>query len=360
MSAQFNTGLLLLARQYRGASQSQVASDAGLNQGHYSRIENDLLPEGPSEDSVKRIAKALQFPTEFFYQSDGLMGLPLSVHPMNRKRAAVGERALRKIHAELNLRLVHMRRFLRAVELRPSSPLPRIDVDDGGGPQEIARVIRRAWLLPDGPIADLTAACERAGILIILSDLEPGIDGVAMSARDLPPCIFLNRNSSADRMRFSLAHELGHVLMHRVPTDDMEDEANSFAGELLLPERQFRSSLIGQRVTLEWLARQKRYWRVSMAFILYRASAIGALTRHQSEYLWKQLSSLGWRTREPIETDIEPESPSVFNKLVRMHVDDLGFDMDTVSKLVACNAEDLLALYGGLVAPGRAPLRIVK
>lgn len=83
MSAEFNASLLLLARQYRGTSQEQVAKDAGLNQGYYSRIENGLMPEGPSKESIERIATALDFPAEFFYQPDELSGLPLSVHPMD-------------------------------------------------------------------------------------------------------------------------------------------------------------------------------------------------------------------------------------------------------------------------------------
>ncbi len=78
-----------------------------------------------------------------------------------------------------------------------------------------------------------------------------------MNVRDLPPCIFLNQHVPADRMRFSLAHELGHIIMHTVPGDEIENEANAFAAELLVPEKQFRRALTGQRLSLEWLARQR-------------------------------------------------------------------------------------------------------
>jgi Zn-dependent peptidase ImmA (M78 family)/transcriptional regulator with XRE-family HTH domain len=358
MLTEFNPSLLLLARQYRRASQEEVAKDAGLNQGHYSRIENGLMPDGPSPESVERIAEALDFPVSFFYQPDGLSGLPLSVHPMDRRKSVVGERVLKQIHAELNIRLIHLRRYLRAVDLRPELPLPVIDVDDGGGPQEIARTVRTAWSIPDGPIDNLTDYCERAGILVIWCDLEKGIDGVTMKTRDLPPCIFLNKNAPPDRMRFSLAHELGHAIMHRIPTDQIEDEANAFAGELLVPERLFRRLLIGQRVTLEWLARQKAYWRTSMAFLLYRAGAIGALTRHQSEYLWKKLSAYGWKTREPQETDFAYEQPSVFPKLVRLHAEGLQYDLETLKNLLNTSVRDLQRIYGSYL--GRAGIYAVK
>src|SRR5437016_3096517 len=115
MQGTFNHMLLLLARQYRERSQSEVARAAGLTQGHYSRIENGLLPEGPSDDSVARIAKALSFPPAFFYQPEKAVGLPISVHPFHRKKQSVGERVLKRVHAELNFRLIHLRKLLEAI-----------------------------------------------------------------------------------------------------------------------------------------------------------------------------------------------------------------------------------------------------
>jgi len=359
--ATFNAALLLLARQYRGASQGEIAASAGLNQGHYSRIENGLLLDDPSPENIEKIAAALEFPVSFFYLQDGLAGLPLSVHPMHRRKAAVGERVLKQIHAELNIRLIHLRRYLRSVDLSPELPLPQIDVDDGGGPQEIARAVRRAWMIPDGPIENLTDLCERAGILVIWCALEKGIDGVTMKLRDLPPCIFLNREAPPDRMRASLAHELGHVVMHRFPTETMEEEANAFAAQLMVPERQFRRQFIGRSgISLEWLALQKAYWKMSMAFLLYRAGAIDAITRHQSEYAWKKISSMGWRQREPHDTDFPYEEPTVFPALLKLHSDTLGYDLQTIGRLVSAQPHDLIRLYRPHLGTGKAGLYVVK
>ena len=360
MPDEFNPALLLLARQYRKKSQSAVAHAAGVNQGHYSRIENGLTPGGPAPDSVERIAAALRFPVGFFYQGDGLAGLPLSVHPMHRRKHSVGERILKQIHAELNLRLIHLRRYLRAVDLEPELPRPMIDVDDGGGPLEIAKTIRKTWQIADGPINNLTDYCEAAGILVIWCEFGAAIDGVTMTVRDLPPCVFMNSQVPADRMRASLAHELGHIIMHQIPTDSIEDEANAFAGELLVPEQQFRRSAIGQRITLDWLARQKAYWKASMNFLLYRLGALDIITRHQSEYLWKKLSTLGWRTREPQETDFPPEATTVFPGLVKLHTEDLRYDLPALQALLNTDVTDLRHLYGAYLGKGRASLHLVK
>ncbi len=145
MSAAFNANLLLLARQYRGRSQADVAASAGLNQGHYSRIENGLTPDGPSRRIVSSASPLRSTSSPSFFLQDGLAGLPLSVHPMNRRKTAVGERAIKQIHAELNIRLIHLRRYLRAADIHPELPLLSIDVDDGGGPQAIAQTLRVTW-----------------------------------------------------------------------------------------------------------------------------------------------------------------------------------------------------------------------
>jgi Zn-dependent peptidase ImmA (M78 family)/transcriptional regulator with XRE-family HTH domain len=346
MGETFNHVLLLLARQYRVRSQSEVARAAGLNQGHYSRIESGLLPEGPSDDSVQRIAKALSFPKAFFYQSEKAVGMPLSVHPFHRKKASVGDRAIKRVHAELNFRLIHLRRFLEAVETERVLPLPLIDVDEGGGPREVARKIRAAWMIAPGPIQNLTELAERAGIMIIWCDFGADIDGVTMYVPDLPPCIFLNRTVLADRLRASLAHEIGHAVMHHVPTDTMEDEAYTFAAELLVPEKELRRDLIGGRVNLERLARLKAKWHVSMQFLLYQAGDIGCLTSHQSTYLWKQISRLGWKIREPAETEFAPEIPTLFPKVLKLHFDDLGYGLDEFSDLLRMFPNDIRYLYG--------------
>lgn len=342
----FNHSLLLLARQYREKSQSEIARAAGLNQGHYSRIENGLLPEGPSPENVERIAKAVSFPPSFFYQSEKIVGLPLSVHPMHRKKESVGERALKKVHAELNIRLIHVRKLLAAVETQSILPLPWIDVDEGGGAREIARTIRTAWMIPQGPVSNLTEYVEKAGVLVIWCDFGTAIDGVTMRLPDMPPCIFLNRSAPADRMRFSLAHELGHVIMHRIPTDMMEEEANTFAAELLVPEKELRRDLIGGRINLERLARLKARWRVSMAFLLFQAKDIGCLNAYQSQYLWKQISQKGWRTREPVETDFPHEQPTLFPRILNLHIEDLAYGVNEFVDLFRLGANDLRYLYG--------------
>ncbi|MFG1416999.1 XRE family transcriptional regulator [Xanthobacter sp. V0B-10] len=362
MTTVFNSDMLLLARQFRGKSQADVAQDAGLDQGYYSRLERGITNSLPSMSTIEEVAKALRFPVSFFTQSDELSGLPLSVHDVAwRKKASVNATDLKRLHAELNLRVMNLRRLLNTIDLAPELPLPRLDADEMGGADKVALFIRKAWMIPDGPIKNLTAMCERAGILVILTDFAEHVDGVTMRLRDVPPVIFLNKNAPADRMRHSLAHELGHLIMHAIPSDEMEDQADAFAGELLAPASQLRSDFIGGKVTLERLVQLKRYWRVSVASLLYRGSHAGFLSKNQADYLWRQLSARGWRKREPEETQFPAETTRLFEHIIALHRDQLGYTSSDFSALLHIDERDVQLLYG--VEPSIRPprqLRVVK
>ena len=362
MFDKFNHELLLLARQYRGRSQSEVSDMAGLDQGHYSRIERGLLNAPPQADTVNAISKALNFPVSFFLQEDEISGLPLSVHEASwRKKASVGATEMKRLHAELNLRIMHIRRFLQAVDLENELPLPRLDAEDLGGADKVAALMRRTWMIPDGPIGNLTSLCERAGILVIHCNFHAKIDGVTMRLRDVPPLIFLNKSAPPDRMRHSLAHELGHLIMHTVPTEQMEDEADTFAGEFLAPFDQVRPDLIGGKITLDRLARHKMYWRVSIASLLYKAGANGLLSGNQSGYLWRQLSARGWKKREPDETQFPPENPQLYEQILALHENDLGYAVSDFASMLNFSVEDVRDIYGVKGSDGvRRQLRVLQ
>ncbi|EPE95689.1 helix-turn-helix domain-containing protein [Rhizobium grahamii] len=362
MSSTFNHELLLLARQYRGKSQAEVSEEAGLDQGHYSRIERGLLNGEPLQSTIEAIASALRFPIDFFTQDDELSGLPLSVHDVAwRKKASVTAGEMKRLHAELNLRVMHLRRLLTSIDIKPDLPLPRVDADELGGADKVAQLIRRSWLIPDGPIKNLTALCERAGILVVICNFVENVDGVTMRLRDVPPVVFLNSKAPADRMRHSLAHELGHLIMHSVPTDEMEAEADLFAGELLAPAAQLRSDIIGGRVTLERLVQLKRYWRVSVASLLYRAGAAKLISDNQSSYLWRQLSARGWRKTEPPETQFPPEPTRLFVHVLDLHKSELNYTASDFSKLLRFDEDEVTTVYGVERREREKPtLRVIK
>jgi len=339
-------------------SQADLSSSSGVSQGNISKLENGLIDS--ADDVVEMIASALNFPSSLFHELDRIYGLPVSVHPMYRKRSSVGQRSLDKLEAELNLRLMHVRRLLKSSDLSPEFSLPELDIEDYGSPEEIANLVRRTWLLPSGPLSNLVESVERAGCIVSLCDFSnKSVDGVTVNAPGTPPCIFLNRNQPADRQRFSLAHELGHIVMHRVPTPTMEDEANKFASELLLPSKEVKPHLTG-KLTIQRLAALKPMWRVSMQALLFKAGELNCITANQKKYLWIQMSRSGYRRQEPKELDFPPEQPLILPELIRIHLEDLGYKISDLSRFLHVYEDDMLSMHPFPAKESFGALRLVK
>lgn len=341
-------------------SQGDLSRVSDVSQAQISKLEGGLIDL--QEGVVESLAEALHFPTSFFFQHDRVYGLPISVHPMYRKKASVAQRKLHRLEAELNIRQMHIRRLLKAAEFEGELVLPRLDIDEyGGDAKGVAELVRRTWLLPSGPLENLVDCVERAGCIVVHCDFSGlFVDGITIhQIPDLPPCIFLNQDQPADRQRFTLAHELGHIVMHRVPTPLMEDEANAFASALLLPASEIRPYVSG-RLTLQRLASLKPMWRTSMGALLYCARTSGAITANQSQYLWRQMSAAGYRRREPPELDFVQEEPKVLPELLRVHLEDLGYDMVELSEALHIHEDELRQIHP---IPGKQSgrfLRVVK
>ena len=168
-------------------------------------------------------------------------------------------------------------------------------------------------------INNVTACLERLGILVTGLEVPRGcevIDGISTPhLTDEPFVITLDLEKPGDRMRFSAAHELGHVLLHtgggtRAPeTKEMREiEADQFAAAFLLPRESLLDEL-APTLTLAGYARVKARWGVSIQAIIRRSLDLGVINHDRYQSLMIQLSSRGWRKAEPVK--IPRERPSI-------------------------------------------------
>ena len=336
-----NREMLILARQARSLTQTELAERLGVSQAQISKIENGL--DRADAALIERYAQVLDYRPSFFQQKDTLVGLPPYHH---RKRARLGSKKLDAIYAELNIRRLHLQTLVRSAELNTSKALPDLRLDEfGGDSAEAARVLREHWLLPRGPLKDVTRAVENAGVLVLVCDFGTDLlDGLSLRVEGLPPLIFLRADMSGDRYRFTLAHELGHLALHWYsPTSDdlMETQADRFAGAFLMPAHDITPFLTG--LTLNKLIMLKQVWGLSIQAILHRAKDLGAIAQRQYEALWRQISKAGYRKTEPVE--VPRERPSLLTEVVELHLDDLDYDVEDVSRLLHLNVAEFVRLY---------------
>jgi Zn-dependent peptidase ImmA (M78 family)/DNA-binding XRE family transcriptional regulator len=354
-----NGAMLRIARQRKGFHQTEAASRLGIDQSLLSRIENGFGE--PREEVLVRAETVYDLPRTFFFLTDPIYGAPVSIHPMWRRKADVAIRELDAIVAELNIRIMHLRRLLEGAEYAHANNLPRLDVDDYGDAEQIAALVRSHWKLPRGPIKDLTLLVERAGVLVAHSALGgASVSGVTFATPGVPPLIVLNSDQPADRLRFTLAHELGHLIMHRFPSPNMEQEANEFASALLMPTPDIKPFFIGRRIDLAFLASLKPEWKVAMQALLMRASSLELISKNQAQYLWKQINARRLRLREPPELDFPPEKPTVIETMLRVHLDALGYSASELAKLLHVRERHLREFYALAEEPRPRRFTVMK
>jgi Zn-dependent peptidase ImmA (M78 family) len=334
----FNPEMLILAREFRGLTQTELAERIGVKQGTVSKIESGLQ----SPDSVVGDAsRVLQFPTDFFKQEDRVFGFNAGVF-FHRKRQAVSDRILRRLHATMNITRMRIHRLLRALPGdEPHQFLFRkIDVAAyRNGPEEVADVAKAMWQVPIGPVRNMIEVIESAGGVVVPMDFGTlQADAISEWVPGYPPIFLINSNVgiTGDRLRLTLAHEVAHVLMHDYPHPDIEDQANSFAAEFLMPRKQIKASLY--HLTIAKLAQLKKIWKVSMAALIQRAHDLKTITENQRRYLFMALSKRGHRLREPIETDVPIERPLRVRLLVKSHCE-MGFSTQDLMKMLFLSDE---------------------
>lgn len=331
----FNPEMLQLARESRGMTQSALAKKAGLTQGFVSRAENG--DKEPSTEKLEAMSRALAYPIRFFFQQGRVAGLGISlVYYRKRSRTLVGD--LRRLQAEVNLRRLAVAQLLDGVELESHNTFQLMDIDDHDGDVEgVAALVRASWQLPLGPVKNLIGAIESAGGLVFMFPFgTKDIDAISVWPDDMPPLFFANAQAPTDRMRFSLAHELGHVIMHSNATEDMEREADRFASEFLMPQREVGPRLSG--MSIKRAAQLKPYWRVSMAALIKRSRDLGRIDQDTYSKLFRRLSSLGYRKSEPVS--IPPERPRLVDEIVRAYQESHGYTVEEMARLASWNIDD--------------------
>lgn len=310
----FNPDMLKIARDLRGMSQTELVQNLenSITQAALSKIEAGDLK--PSEETKQQLAKVLNFPENFFTQLDHFKVSPISLHAY-RKKATTTAKILSQINAEMTIKSSNLSALNLFSHLEETLELPHYQIHiNVSTASEAARKLRKAWGLGLDPIENLTKIIEKSGVYIFYCDFgEDHIDGVSLQTQDSAPCIFLNRNQPNDRIRFTLAHELGHLVLHKfAPSIDMEEEANEFAAEFLVPTESIKGQL--QTTNLKTYAANKLAWKVSMAALIVKAKNIGDISERQSATLWRQMSMYGYRKVEPYP--LEREYPERFAKLM--------------------------------------------
>lgn len=353
MSAVLNPQMLVLARESRALSQAELSHRTGIPQAALSRYEKGM--SAVPNDRLEVLATTLNYPIRFFFRSDQVYGYGSSCF-YHRKQQSLPVRKLKEIQALINVRRIQIEPLMQDIHIDIDTHFDRMDIGEYESPEEIARLVRRNWRLPYGPVQNLILSIESAGGVVVQDDFRTRkLDAISQWLPGSRPLFFVNKSATGERLRFTLAHEIGHIIMHTFHSDDQEREADRFAAEFLMPEKEIKSDL--RSLSFRKLGPLKDHWEVSMAALIRRAYDLEQITKRQYQRFFTQLNKLGYRLNEP--HPIPQEESTVLKKIIEFQRSEHHYSVAELSYISTAALDEFCHVYLNM-RDEQLPLRAVK
>jgi Zn-dependent peptidase ImmA (M78 family)/transcriptional regulator with XRE-family HTH domain len=266
---------------------------------------------------------------------------------LDRIRFRAGEKLAAKTESALKYRIAdHLQKYLELESVlgMPATfenPIAGRTARTAEEVESAAARVRDRWELGSGPIVNLIGLLEEKGIKTFETRGIEGFEGLSGRYGDAP-FVAVSIEYPADRIRFTAAHELGHVLCDFDAAESPEGGCHAFGAAFLLPRAALEKTFTPPRrkVTLGDLAEIKETFGVSLQAIMYRAHALGFVTDRQLRSFRETIKAKGWVVQEPV-TYAGMERATRFRRLIHYAVAAGILDVDRAAVLAGVTAEAL-------------------
>jgi len=325
MTGQFNGERLKEARYYNSLSITQLSEELSVSKQMVSKYENNK--SAPNLEAVFTMVRVLGFPKEFFFgknkkklENEGTFYRSLMTSTKKQKSPS---RML------INATSIY-RDFLEDYVVFPNTQ--NYNWEDYT-PKEAAHKLRALWKLNDEPITNMMNILEKHGFTIVFlpKNMEKvdAFGSYVFIDDNKYYIIAIKQDTSFFRQQFNLAHELGHRILHAGIWDPeelnsneyklMENQANEFAADFLLPQKPFIERM--QNINnLHDIFKYKEYWYTAGAAILYRMKQLNLIDDNEYLKYQKQISYRGIRKNEPFDNEYPVKEPSLINQATELIV----------------------------------------
>lgn len=299
-----NTGFRIkLARKKERLSMKELADKVGVSTAAISKFERELT--FPRQSTLIKLARALSVGVEYFFRENSVNTL----EPTYRKHYKFSKKDQEALEADIT---EVIERYLEAMAIfddpiNHDFKLPSFIINTLENAEQAANELRDLWNLGANPIVDLAGTLEKKGIAIIAVGGYQRFDGISCWVNNKLPVIAFNKDLPGDRQRFSIAHELGHLVIKTNELIDFEKAAHRFAASFLVTAQAVKEELGNKRTNLNLneLIIFKQTYGFSLQAWARRAFDLNIISHSTYTTLCKQINARGWRISEPGEVPSE-------------------------------------------------------
>ena len=345
----FSGESLRLARTFLGLSQQEVGERLGVSRQFIHQIETESRI--PSSDLIQGLCSVLLIEEKFLRTH---FKSPVSVDQVyfrKLKRTPVSLVNQTLSFGTIADRIVNI---LENFVSLPPVDIPTCDVLSDEDAEIAALETRKLiGLKPDSPIKNLSRTLEKRGVIIFdFNNASSDLDALSIS-RARPIIIRSTQKQAGARVRFDLAHEFGHIVMHQGlndHSDELEKQANRFAGCFLFPpscvRREFPPLVRGY---FDWnkIYHLKIRWGISVAAILSQALHAGSINAEEYSRGHRYLSKTRQKKEERFDDKISLERPELLRLSIQALIDS-GIGAKSVIDSLGVSEEFFRRLIGTL------------
>ncbi len=343
---------LRLARLLNGFTQQELGNLVSVSRQFVHQLEGGS--KVPADDVLEALCEVLKIENEFFQSPVGNDVKSEQCHFRKRRTTPVGI-----AHRVLAFSTIFEQLVVYINELLdlPSKDIPIAESTTGKYLNEdierAAEKCRKQWGLGiDTPIAKVTRVLENAGIVITqFEGVSEKVDALSLN-RKYPIIVRNTAKESVCRMRFDLAHECGHFVLHDgVETGDKETEgeADRFASAFIFPRSAFVKefpNMCEKRINWDVVYQLKVRWGMSARAIIYRAHQLRLITAQQYRSANVYLNRSGQTKVEKYDDRIQPEQPELLESIFHVLREQLSISFAAVAKKLDVSVAMLSEITG--------------
>jgi Zn-dependent peptidase ImmA (M78 family)/DNA-binding XRE family transcriptional regulator len=297
----------------------------------------------PDSSMINQLSKALHVQPDFFFRDTKVELGELEFRKLTRLPVKEQNKIVESTKDVLS-RYLELEEII-GIETNFENPLKDMPVlSSFEDIERAASKVRECWYLGLDPIYNTIELLEDNHIKVVSVYSEDSFDGMQTWLNQTIPVIVINRSKlkSADRIRFTVLHELGHLLLPlgNLPDKVKEKYCNQFAAAMLIPKAAIQKELgiSRKKLFIQELGELKKQYGVSIQALMYRCKDLNIITESHLNQLVFIIVHNNWKMIEPVQYTGLEES----NRFTQLLFRALAEELISMNKAAVLNNQSLV------------------